>query len=760
MMLSLATPIPANPPPQPVPMPASLSYTDGTPTNTSSLVKQLEDLMGTIEDSFASTEETLSASAQSPRTQGKLRTEKDRRQKLLSQLSQMFALNGGSGTKTSPEVEESTMRSGGSKEDSRDLGDSIVSNEGTTEWKHSTLLRLRKFLRKQYRIRKSKLVDSAARDSSAPEELETDRKQLLQIGKDIRSIEFEIRLLSNQKTVVQHGKQNPSPTNANHDSADLLGSAGASEGGAWSGSWRGGGGAEAEGGGARGVVSEERAALRAVKRNLLNLYCDSPVAPIAETGDASDLSYNAGGASEQGSCSKPAVGEAAGQEAPALAAGSHGRFSGALDAPGAQVHPKPAEHAATAGGPAGGSGSRGLPPRAAGGAPAGTGTGKGLDDVDLARWASVALGGPSMSPVPPSASRASASPAASSAAGAISRPASPIPVVIPHRVLRQPPPASSLLSDGSSGLFTASPLPPAVTPAQLPTPSPEMPPAPAAATAAVLPFVFAAPAVDGASASGVAKCRRRLIAEISQGPQGSPVRDAAATTLAPRPDAAAWPEVATWQEVTTDSWPAPKVSAWPEAAPTMPLVGDAEIQAVLDASEMGADPVDAEQADLPREAAAQGETPDRSRSITQGENGEEVLLRTLRKILNKRGGSAGASPAQIGEEEGSVEELSLHCLGSLEHADGDEGDLSNSSFIEGMSLVEGFDQYDLDKPATPQGLGFVGFVGYVHQATPTGEPSKTVVKSLCGEFDRCVMEERGGRASPPGGKVAKSLFGA
>lgn len=47
----------------------------------------------------------------------------------------------------------------------------------------------------------------------------------------------------------------------------------------------------------------------------------------------------------------------------------------------------------------------------------------------------------------------------------------------------------------------------------------------------------------------------------------------------------------------------------------------------------------------------------------------QVLLRTLRKILNKRGGSAGASPAQIGEEEGSVEELSLHCLGSLEHAD-------------------------------------------------------------------------------------------
>ena len=57
----------------------------------------------------------------------------------------------------------------------------------------------------------------------------------------------------------------------------------------------------------------------------------------------------------------------------------------------------------------------------------------------------------------------------------------------------------------------------------------------------------------------------------------------------------------------------------------------------------------------------------------------QVLLRTLRKILNsgKRGGStprdsshAGASPALAMEEgEESVEELSLHCLGSLEHAD-------------------------------------------------------------------------------------------
>jgi hypothetical protein len=217
MMLSMATPIPANPPPQPAPMPASLSYADGTPTNTSSLVKQvrsyservwglwrggvwfirascrsaltkfgglceqLEELMGTIEDSFASTEQTLSVSAQSPRTQGKLRTEKDRRQKLLSQLSQVVSQNDQSGSKTTPE--EETMRSGGSQEhgeQSRDLGDSITSTEGTTEWKHSTLLRLRKFLRKQYRMRKSKLVDSAARDSGAPEELETDRKQLLQ----------------------------------------------------------------------------------------------------------------------------------------------------------------------------------------------------------------------------------------------------------------------------------------------------------------------------------------------------------------------------------------------------------------------------------------------------------------------------------------------------------------------------------------------------------------------------------------------------
>ena len=103
----------------------------------------------------------------------------------------------------------------------------------------------------------------------------------------------------------------------------------------------------------RGAVSEERAALRAVKRNLLNLYCDSPVAPIAETLDSSAISYAA--ASEHGSSRKPAGGESAGQEAPAL------------QPAGAQLHPDPADHAASGGG------SRGLPPRA-GGAPAGTGT--------------------------------------------------------------------------------------------------------------------------------------------------------------------------------------------------------------------------------------------------------------------------------------------------------------------------------------------------------------------------------------------------
>jgi len=54
----------------------------------------------------------------------------------------------------------------------------------------------------------------------------------------------------------------------------------------------------------------------------------------------------------------------------------------------------------------------------------------------------------------------------------------------------------------------------------------------------------------------------------------------------------------------------------------------------------------------------------------------------------------------------------------------------------------------------------------VHTATPTGEPSKTVVKSLKGQFDQCVVvtSETGevGGGSPAGAKVkvAKSLFGA
>jgi len=139
---------------------------------------QLEELVGTIEDSFASTEQTLDEKARSPRTQGKLQAEKMRRQKLLGKLAKLISSSQPlSGVKV-PAGEETT----GVSQDSSDvLGDSIASTEGTSEWKHSTLLRLRKFLRKQYRMRKSKLVQSAEKESTSPEDLETERTQLLQV---------------------------------------------------------------------------------------------------------------------------------------------------------------------------------------------------------------------------------------------------------------------------------------------------------------------------------------------------------------------------------------------------------------------------------------------------------------------------------------------------------------------------------------------------------------------------------------------------
>ena len=89
-----------------------------------------------------------------------------------------------------------------------DLSNEVMEDEaGGTEWKHATLVRLRKFLRRQYRARKNKVVDSAVATSDSIESMSDERAQLQQLAADIKSIELEIGLLSNMKTVVQHGKK-------------------------------------------------------------------------------------------------------------------------------------------------------------------------------------------------------------------------------------------------------------------------------------------------------------------------------------------------------------------------------------------------------------------------------------------------------------------------------------------------------------------------------------------------------------------------
>lgn len=180
----------------------------------------------------------------------------------------------------------------------------------SAEWKYTTLVRLRKFLRRQYRVRKNKVVDSVSNTSAAGEDMADERAQLQQLSVDIKSIEFEIRHLSNSKTAV-HGKHGPvgsvdsKPGNEQGDSARsqkdtvkrLLGSAGSLGGG--SGSRVG------------GLLSGERLAelyegdeldgedegadqLRGVRRNLLELYEDAQQeAPGAGVGKQSHMDDHA-----------------------------------------------------------------------------------------------------------------------------------------------------------------------------------------------------------------------------------------------------------------------------------------------------------------------------------------------------------------------------------------------------------------------------------------------------------------------------------
>eukprot|EP00960_Hanusia_phi_P058808 763990-Hanusia_phi.AAC.8 len=71
------------------------------------------------------------------------------------------------------------------------------------DWKFNALLRMKKFLRKQYRAKKNRMMDFISKPSTPSDDIESERSQLIQLATDIKSIDFEIRLLSNSKTVVQ-----------------------------------------------------------------------------------------------------------------------------------------------------------------------------------------------------------------------------------------------------------------------------------------------------------------------------------------------------------------------------------------------------------------------------------------------------------------------------------------------------------------------------------------------------------------------------
>lgn len=112
-------------------------------------LEQLEALVSSLEDSFASSESTLETKT-SPRLAAKLQVEKERRQKLLGKISQV--LNASSGTS----IRGSEM-SLASEDDSMSFSHAEGECENSSaEWKRTTLLRLRKFLKKKYRQKKSR----------------------------------------------------------------------------------------------------------------------------------------------------------------------------------------------------------------------------------------------------------------------------------------------------------------------------------------------------------------------------------------------------------------------------------------------------------------------------------------------------------------------------------------------------------------------------------------------------------------------------
>ena len=217
----------------------------------------MEALVGTLENSFSVSEHILAGSPAiaSPRALASLKAEKGRRQQLLGRLTRVrpapslpaiararvrvrcgWCVLTARGVQLAASLPNNRSAADEMGEQSAANGDAHVLPEeklGSEEWKHTTLVRLRKFLRRQYRERKNKALESMSTTGESEETSSDERAQLQQLAADIKSIEFEIRLLSGSKTVVQHGKRSSGNGDSARSQRDtvqrLLGSAGSGE---------------------------------------------------------------------------------------------------------------------------------------------------------------------------------------------------------------------------------------------------------------------------------------------------------------------------------------------------------------------------------------------------------------------------------------------------------------------------------------------------------------------------------------------------
>ncbi|EKX45533.1 hypothetical protein GUITHDRAFT_108407 [Guillardia theta CCMP2712] len=222
-------------------MAAAADHSRHTP---SSFFNELEQLVADLEASFLQSERTLTLHNTQDMSSS-LRIEKENRQRLLQKISLLVSAQ----KKLMREDSVSDNTVDGSRLSPKGLDSS------QQDWKFNALLRMKKFLRKQYRTKKNRMMEFISKPSTPSEDIESERSQLMQLATDIKSIDFEIRLLSNSKTVVQD-KGRPVEHELSSEYKGLTSEDAAT------------GGKVLDG------IIGQKSALKAVRRNLLDLYKD------------------------------------------------------------------------------------------------------------------------------------------------------------------------------------------------------------------------------------------------------------------------------------------------------------------------------------------------------------------------------------------------------------------------------------------------------------------------------------------------------